>query len=300
MARVPATPSWRTTSSAPRSAAPTASMTASRRSRTSVEQVEHGLGVGRDDLAVEHRVSRRHPRHVADALAGQGQVVGRVRRPADRRPAPPAGAGCARSGPRRGRAPPGSAAPVRRRTARTSASTSSTASGREPSCGVTAHGRPSKSAALAASGPERSLPAIGWPPTYRSTPATSSTAASGPDLTLPTSVTTAPYASVSSRACRITGAEVVRRHRDHDELRPVLGGRGPAGAQPGGGAHVVGRLVGSGAPRGRPAAARGRWRFRGDRCRRSRPDPPAHHEAHSSGVARTRVRSRRSAAAPWR
>ena len=48
---------------------------------------------------------------------------------------------------------------------RASASTSSTASGAEPSCGVTAQGRPSNSAALAASGPERSLPAIGWPPT---------------------------------------------------------------------------------------------------------------------------------------
>ena len=36
---------------------------------------------------------------------------------------------------------------------------------RTSSCGVTAQGRPSNSAALAASGPERSLPAIGWPPT---------------------------------------------------------------------------------------------------------------------------------------
>ena len=74
---------------------------------------------------------------------------------------------------------------------RARASTSSTASGSDLSCGVTAHGRPSKSAALAASGPERSLPAIGCPPTYRSTPGTSATAASGPDFTLPTSVTTA-------------------------------------------------------------------------------------------------------------
>ena len=33
------------------------------------------------------------------------------------------------------------------------------------SCGVIAHGRPSNSDSLAASGPERSLPAIGWLPT---------------------------------------------------------------------------------------------------------------------------------------
>ena len=33
------------------------------------------------------------------------------------------------------------------------------------SCGVTAHGRPSNSAADAANGPDRSLPAIGWEPT---------------------------------------------------------------------------------------------------------------------------------------
>ena len=57
------------------------------------------------------------------------------------------------------------AAPARRRTAATSASTSATASGRRAACGVTAQGRPSKRAALAASGPERSLPAIGWLPT---------------------------------------------------------------------------------------------------------------------------------------
>ena len=40
-----------------------------------------------------------------------------------------------------------------------------TASGSAGSCGVTAQGRPSKSDALAANGPERSLPAIGWLPT---------------------------------------------------------------------------------------------------------------------------------------
>ena len=37
--------------------------------------------------------------------------------------------------------------------------------GEECTCGVIAQGRPSNSAAVAASGPERSLPAIGWLPT---------------------------------------------------------------------------------------------------------------------------------------
>ena len=48
---------------------------------------------------------------------------------------------------------------------RASASTRATAAAVECTCGVTAQGRPSKSAAVAASGPERSLPAIGWLPT---------------------------------------------------------------------------------------------------------------------------------------
>ncbi len=123
---------------------------------------------------------------------------------------------------------------------RARASTSSTASGSDVSCGVTAHGRPSKSAALAASGPERSLPAMGCPPTYRSTPGTSATAASGPDFTLPTSVTTA-----SDAAQRLGDhvAQVVRRDRHHDELRPVRVGARPAGTHARRGADVVGRLV---------------------------------------------------------
>ena len=43
--------------------------------------------------------------------------------------------------------------------------TASTEAGSARSCGVTAHGRPSKRLAVAAKGPERSLPAIGWLPT---------------------------------------------------------------------------------------------------------------------------------------
>ena len=39
------------------------------------------------------------------------------------------------------------------------------AAGSDVSCGVTAQGRPSNSEALAARGPDRSLPAIGWLPT---------------------------------------------------------------------------------------------------------------------------------------
>ena len=92
---------------AARSAAPTASITASSRSRTSASRSSDRLGVGGDDLAVERRVAGRHPGHVADALPGQGQVVDRALRPAGRRPARPAGAGCARSARPRGRARPG-------------------------------------------------------------------------------------------------------------------------------------------------------------------------------------------------
>ena len=43
--------------------------------------------------------------------------------------------------------------------------TAAVAAGSEAAWGTTAHGRPSKRVALAASGPDRSLPAIGWPPT---------------------------------------------------------------------------------------------------------------------------------------
>ena len=49
--------------------------------------------------------------------------------------------------------------------ARASSVTSSTAAGSASSWGVIAHGRPSNSAADAANGPERSLPASGWLPT---------------------------------------------------------------------------------------------------------------------------------------
>ena len=48
---------------------------------------------------------------------------------------------------------------------RASSVTASMLAGAAVSCGVTAQGRPSKSAAEAAKGPERSLPAIGWLPT---------------------------------------------------------------------------------------------------------------------------------------
>ena len=48
---------------------------------------------------------------------------------------------------------------------RASASTRWTASDEERTCGAIAHGRPSNSAAVAASGPDGSLPAIGRLPT---------------------------------------------------------------------------------------------------------------------------------------
>ena len=127
---------------------------------------QHGerVGVGGEDLLPERGVAGRDPGDVAHALPGQREVLAR------RVGEPPGGQGgqqvrqVGRAGDglvvllggerdRRGAAGPASAV------------TSATAPGSACSCGVTAHGRPSKSDSLAANGPDRSLPAIGWLPT---------------------------------------------------------------------------------------------------------------------------------------
>ncbi len=93
---------------------------------------------------------------------------------------------------------------------------------------------------MAASGPDRSLPAIGCPPAYRSVPATPASASSGAVLTLPTSVT---IASVSARARAISGP--MWSGGTATTTRPTrLAGVGPAGAQPERGAEVLRVAVG--------------------------------------------------------
>ena len=128
------------------------------------EQAVERARVERDDLLPQRRIAARDPGDVADALTRQrevgggcsgqppgdqnGQQVGQVRRTGD----------CLvvleRGHPHRHR--PADRCQLldqRHRVAR------------RAGVGVTAHGRPSNSAALAARGPDRSLPAIGWPPT---------------------------------------------------------------------------------------------------------------------------------------
>ncbi len=114
MARVPATPSGEDLASArPVAGRRRASIRASSWSRTSASRSSTAVGLADDDLPPERRVARRDPGHVADALAGQGQVLGgRVGQPAgDQRGEQVRQVGGPGDG--RGRAPPGSAAPAR-------------------------------------------------------------------------------------------------------------------------------------------------------------------------------------------
>ena len=168
--------------------------------------------------------------------------------------------------------------------------------GRTSSCGVTAHGRPSKSAALAASGPERSLPAIGCPPTYRSTPGTAGDRRQRPGLHAAdvgddrVGSRAAPRRSPSPRWSGGTATTT--------SCGRSAGGARPAGTQPGRGAQVLGRRVAQQHLEPGPAAGqpdRGAEQPGADDLDRA--GEPAHS---SSGTARTRVRSRRSAAAPCR
>ena len=164
----------------------------SSRPRTSASRSSTASALAATICAVERRVPGGHPGHVADALAGQRQVVARgVGEPAgDQRRR--AGAARARCGPPPGRAPRGSAAPARRRTAAPAPRPASTASGSDVSCGVTAHGRPSKSAALRGQRPGALAAGHRVPADVAARrPGCPATAASGPDFTLPTSVTTA-------------------------------------------------------------------------------------------------------------
>ena len=179
-----------------------------------------------------------------------------------------------------------------------SSSTSATAAGSALGWAVTAQGRPSKSAALAARGPERSLPAIGCDPTYRRRTSGSTAAAtscSGRDFTLPTSVTTA--SRPGERADEHL-AEQVGRHGHDDQLGAVLRLDRAAGAEPRGGPDVLGRDVGEQHVEAGPPAGQG---DRGaEEAGADDEHRPAQRGHRASGTERTRVRSLRSDAAPWR
>ena len=109
------------------------------------------------------------------------------------------------------------------------------------SCG---HHRPRagrrRASRLAASGPDRSLPAIGWPPAYRSIPGTPSSARSGAVLTLPTSVT---IASVSSSDRATSPPTWSGRDGDDDQpdRLPVVRGARRRGRSRSAGARGCGR-----------------------------------------------------------
>ena len=191
------------------------------------EQPEHGGGVAGDDLLPQRRVAGRDPGDVAHALA---------------RTAPGARAGRRRAGPPRATASRCGRCEVRATARSCSSGVSRTGDGaaeprpaprRAPprpgsdvGCGVTAQGRPSKSAALAASGPERSLPAIGCAADVaarRPAPAATASQRAGLDAA---DVGDHGVRAVSARAT--SAPEVVGRDRDDDELR-----RGRAAGAPG-------------------------------------------------------------------
>ena len=300
IARVPATPSrQQRLQRRPVGRSPTASITASSRSRTSPSRSSTGVGVGRDDLAVELRVARGHPGDVADALAGQRQVAaGRVGQPAGDQ-----GGEQVRQVRGPGHRPVvlhrASAGPVPRRTAATSASTRSTAvrvgrlvrrspptagrrrAPRSPPAARSARCRPSGAR-------RRTAPTPGDVGARRR---------SGPDFTLPTSVTTASDARSARRSRRRGGPVGPRPRPAAAGPRRCAAGRHRARTRCGGG-RTTSSLSSTSSParrQARPIEVP------------SRPAPidldraaRAAGQAHSSGTDRTRVRSLRSAAAPCR
>ena len=301
---MPATPSASSAASAARS--PSATAASSRSSRRGPRRAarRRPSALAGDDLLPQRRVAGGDPGDVADALPGERQVApAALGEPAgdQRRPAGAAGARC---GPRPGRARPGvSRTGDARRTARPAPRTSATAVGvgglvrgdrprpaveegrARPRAGRTARCRPS-------GGCRRSGPASG-----AGRPAT---AASGPALTLPTSVTTASDAAPARRRSRRRGGRAAPRRR------PAAAGRrafvGAAGAEPEAVRRCSARDVGeehleAGAA-GRPAPIEVPSSPAPTTCDRA--GEAQHRRAHSSGTARTRVRSRRRLAAPCR
>ena len=273
---------------------PTAAMTASRLVAHLGEEGEHLVGVGGDDLAVEHRVAAGHPGDVADALAGQGQVVGRrvgeaagdqggeqvrhVRGPGD------GGVVLDRAQPDRyGAAEPGERLDQRR-----------PRPGRTSSCGVTAQGRPSNSAAAGGQRP--------------------GALAAGHRVAADVALDAGRAVEHGRQRAGLHAADVgdhgVRAARARPgsprpggpaapRRRPAAAGRsaatGAAGAQAGGGADVVRVVVGQAAPRARPGAAPGRSTCRAGPCRRSRPGREVtHRELSGSGSGRCAARRRRA------
>ena len=123
-----------------------------------------------DDLAVQGGVAGGDAGDVADALAGQREVVRR----GVGQPAGDQGGQQVRHvrGARHGAVVLGGRQQHRSRPAGRGERLDQLdrSHGSAAACGVTAQGRPSNSVALAAERPGRSLPAIGWLPTYRSAP----------------------------------------------------------------------------------------------------------------------------------
>ena len=101
------------------------------------------------------------------------------------------------------------------------------------------------------------------------------------------------------QGARDLGADVVGRDRHHDQPGPLAGVRVP-GAETGGGPDVLGVAVAE--QDLDVAAAQGQAERRAEQPGADDQDRAgqAQPSAGSSGTARTRARSRRSAAAPWR
>ena len=301
IARVPATPR---SSSAPQLGALAGADRADQQVELAAhlgEQPEHGRRVAGDDLLPQRRVAGGDPGDVADALARECEVVGRrVGEPAGHQHGEQVrqvrGAGhrpvvlLGREPHRHRAAQPRQRLDQRHRAGR----------GRR-----VRRDRPGAAVEQGGGGGQRAGALAARHRVAADVPLDAGDArdrASGPVLMLPTSVTTAPPAS----AARDHRAEVVGRHRDHDQLRARRSGvRGRPAPRP----EAVRTFSGetSVSSTSRPGAAAGQ-RDRGAEQPGAddldRPDQGvrrvsgARHS--SSGTERTRVRSLRRAAAPCR
>ena len=192
-------------------------------SRTLGEQPDQRVGVRRDDLPPQRRITGSDPGDVADPLPAQrqvrlrripqlarrqrGQHVREVRRPGHRQIVLLGGQSYDGRAARRAPAP---------RRALTASGVDVVTRRRRPRCG------PRTGPAPTPSDPDRSLPAIGCPPTYRSGRCRAiGSSASGRPLTLPTSVTTAVGYAVSAAA-------ISPRAGPAEWPRPPRWDRGPA------------------------------------------------------------------------
>ena len=288
IARVPATPLREQGLQArPGRRRRAAAISASSRSRTSRQQLAHGVGVGRrrsgrraPGRPPATRVTSRTP--CPDSARCSRRRVGEARR----RPARPAGAAGGRCGRRPGRAPPGSAAPARRRTARPAPRPAPPPRRPTPSCGVTAHGPAvEQGGAARPAGPNaRCRPSGGR---RRSAPRRRARRPPASGAGLHAADVGDDRVAAASRAA---GDRLGRGGRAARRPRPAAAGRRrrrPAGAEPGGGAQVVLGGVGAAAPRCRPGGRPARSRCRAGRRRRSATGPVRlGHVIRSSELAR--------------